>query len=62
MAAKKNWISSAIKSPGALHTQLGMKQGEKIPEDTLEAAASKGGTLGHRARLAQTLKSFHKGK
>jgi len=62
MAAKKNWIAGAIKNPGALHTQLGMKQGEKIPEDTLEAAASKGGKLGKRANLALTLKSFHKGK
>jgi len=55
----KNWIQSAIKHPGALHKQLGVPQGEKIPAGKLKAAASKGGTLGRRARLAETLKSMH---
>lgn len=56
----KKWIQVAIKHPGALHEQLGVPQGEKIPAKKLEAAAQKGGTLGRRARLAQTLKGFHK--
>jgi hypothetical protein len=57
--AKKNWISGAIKKPGALHKQLGVPQGQKIPAKKLAAAASKGGKLGKRARLAQTLKKLH---
>ena len=56
----KNWIAKAIKHPGALHRQLGVPQGEKIPAGKLAAAAEKGGTEGRRARLAQTLKRMHK--
>ena len=52
------WISKAIKHPGALHRQLGVPQGEKIPAGKLAAAAKKGGKLGRRARLAQTLKGM----
>jgi len=58
MAAK--WISKAIKKPGALHRQLGVPQGQKIPAAKISAAASKGGKLGMRARLAQTLSKMHK--
>lgn len=54
----KKWIAGAIKHPGALHAQLGVPQGKKIPAATLNAAAKKGGTLGKRARLAKTLKGF----
>ncbi len=53
-----NWIQGAIKHPGALHRQLGVKQGEKIPSGKLASAAKKGGTLGRRARLAETLKGM----
>lgn len=56
---KKNWIASAIKKPGALHKELGVKAGKKIPAKTLAKAAKKGGKEGKRARLAETLKSFH---
>jgi len=52
------WIQKAIKKPGALHRQLGVPQGQKIPAATLAAAAGKGGKLGRRARLAQTLKKL----
>lgn len=58
MATGKNWISGAIKKPGALHKQLGVPKGKTIPAATLEKAASKSGKLGQRARLAQTLKKF----
>ena len=58
----KNWIAGAIKKPGALHKSLGVPQGEKIPAKKLNAAAEKGGKLGQRARLAQTLKGLRKGK
>jgi hypothetical protein len=53
--AKKNWIAGAIKHPGALHRQLGVPQGKKIPASKLNAAAKAGGKLGQRARLAKTL-------
>lgn len=57
----EKWIQSAIKHPGALHKQLGVPQGHKIPKSKLAKAASKGGTLGRRARLAETLsKMRHK--
>lgn len=58
--AKKNWIEDAIKKPGALRKELHVKKGHEIPEKKLEAAAHKKGKLGQRARLAETLKSFHK--
>lgn len=58
----KNWIKGAIGKPGALHKQMGVPQGKKIPSGKLKAAASKGGTLGKRARLAETLKGFGKGQ
>lgn len=54
----EHWIKGAIKHPGALHRQLGVPQGQKIPKSKLRAAAKKGGTLGRRARLAETLGSL----
>jgi hypothetical protein len=57
---KKKWIQGAIKHPGALHRQLGVPTGEKIPKSKIAAAAKKGGKLGARARLAQTLAKMHK--
>lgn len=56
----KNFIQSAIKKPGALRKQLGVKKGEKIPAKKLDAAAKKGGKLGQRARLAKTLRKLNK--
>lgn len=57
---KKNWIKDAIKKPGALHEELGVPKGKKIPAKKLKAAAKKGGKLGKRARLAETLKKINK--
>ena len=57
---KGGWIAGAIKKPGALHEQLGVPKGEKIPAKKLAAAAKKPGKLGQRARLAQTLKGMKK--
>ena len=59
-ADKKNWIAGAIKKPGALRKSLGVKAGEKIPAKKLEKAAEKGGKMGQRARLAQTLRKISK--
>lgn len=58
--AKKDWIQGAIKHKGALRKELGAKPGKPIPAKKLEAAAKKGGKLGQRARLAETLKGFKK--
>ena len=60
--AKKKWIQGAIKRPGALHRQLGVAEGKNIPESKISAAAGKGGTLGRRARLAQTLAKLRRKK
>lgn len=57
--AKKNWIAGAIKKPGALHKEMGVPMGKKIPAKKLAKAASKGGKMGKRARLAMTLKKMH---
>ena len=58
--AKNKWIQSAIKKPGALRKSLGIKKGKDIPSSKLKAAAKKGGKIGQRARLAETLKGFKK--
>jgi hypothetical protein len=60
--ADKNWIAGAIKKKGALHKEMGIPEGKKIPAKKLASAAKKPGVEGKRARLAETLKSFKKGK
>lgn len=57
---KKRWIPDLEK--GALHKQMGIPAGEKIPAGKLKAAAEKGGKLGKRARLAITLGKIAKKK
>jgi hypothetical protein len=56
----EKWIQKAIKKPGALHKELGVPAGKKIPSGKLAAAAKKPGVEGKRARLAQTLKGLKK--
>jgi len=56
--ATKKWIQDAIKKPGALRAELGVKAGEKIPAKKLASAAKKPGKIGQRARLAKTLKGL----
>ena len=56
----EKWIQKTIKSPGALHKQLGVPKGEKIPAKKLAKAAKAPGKMGQRARLAQTLKGLKK--
>ena len=57
----EKFIAGAIKHPGALHRELGVPQGKKIPEGKIEAAAKKGGKLGQRARFAETLAHLRPG-
>lgn len=56
----KQWIKGAIQHPGALHKEMHVPMGKKIPAKKLAAAAKKGGKIGKRARLAETLKGFKK--
>lgn len=56
----KKWIQEAIKSPGALRREAGVKKGETIPAKKLAAMAKEPGKTGQRARLAQTLKKLGK--
>lgn len=55
-------IKKAIKKPGALRAALGAKKGEPIPAKKLDKAAKAPGKLGQRARFAEMLKGFKKGK
>lgn len=55
------WIQGAIKKPGALHKELGVPEGKKIPQGKLKKAANAGGKEGKRARLAETLEGMNKG-
>lgn len=58
LTTEEKWIQKAIEKPGALHKQMGVPAGEKIPVADLKAAAEKGGKLGKRARLAMTLRKL----
>lgn len=55
-----HWIEKAVAChKGSLHKQLGVAKDARIPAALLAAAAHRKGALGERARLAQTLRSFH---
>jgi len=58
----KKFIKGAVEKPGALHWQLGVSEGQKIPAKELAKAAHAPGKLGERARLAQTLKKLSRKK
>ena len=59
--AKDKWVAGAIKKPGALHKELKVPLGKKIPEKKLEKAEhSKNPLEKKRAVLAETLKGFKK--
>ena len=56
-----NWIAGSVKHKGALHSQLGVPQGTKIPQSKIEAAShSEDPTLKRRAVLAKTLGKMKK--
>ena len=62
MAKKKKWIQKAKIKKGALHKDLGVPMGKKIPKAKLDAAAKKGGKIGRRARLAKTFAKMRRKK
>lgn len=51
----KHFITRAIKKPGALHADLGVPKGQKIPAARIAKAATGSGKTAQRARFAQTL-------
>lgn len=52
----KDFIKGAIRHPGALHEELGVPQGQKIPAKKVAAAASSSNPkLAARARFAEFL-------
>lgn len=54
---KKHWIAAAVKDKGALHRNLGVPEGDKIPENKLDKAAnSKTPKIRKEDNLAKTLK------
>jgi hypothetical protein len=56
----KNWIAGATKNKGALHRNLGVPEGKKIPAGRIAMAAKGTGKIAKEARLAQTLKGLRK--
>jgi len=57
----EKWIQKAISKPGALHKDLGVPQGQKIPLKKIEKAASGSGKTAKRAHLAITLRKIRGG-
>lgn len=56
----QKWIKGAIRKPGALHRELHVPMGKKIPQSKLtKAIHSKIPLERKRANLAKTLESFH---
>jgi hypothetical protein len=54
--AKKQWIQDAIKKPGALHRELHVPKGERIPHEKLVKAEHSSNPLERkRANLAEKL-------
>lgn len=63
MKEKKNWIKGAIKHKGALHRELGVPEGEKIPDKKMaKAAKSKNPKIKKQVALAKTLSKLRKKK
>lgn len=56
----KKFIQAMHMKKGALHKELGVPMGKKIPKKTLKKAAHAKGKLGKRARLAETLGAMKK--
>lgn len=60
--ADKDWIQKAVKRPGQLHKDLGVPEGEKIPEEKLEEAEkSDDPKEKERAQFAENMKGLKKG-
>lgn len=63
MNNKKDFISGAIKNPGALRRALKVKKGKKIPDKKLEKALHSSSPITRkRAGLAKTLRKLNRKK
>lgn len=61
MAKDDHWIEHSGMKKGALHKELGVPSGDKIPAKKLmKAEHSDNPALARRAHLAETLKSLHR--
>jgi hypothetical protein len=59
----EKWIQKAIKRPGALHRELGVPEGEKIPAKKMaKAAKSTNPRIRKQVALAKTLSKMPKKK
>lgn len=58
----ERWIQKMHMKKGALHEELHVPEGKKIPKKKLETAAKKKGVEGKRARLAETLEKLPRRK
>ena len=59
----EKWIQKAISHPGALHRELGVPEGTKIPAKKLaRARKSSNPLLRKRANLARTLSKMRGGR
>lgn len=62
-ATKGHWIAGAVKRPGQLHRDLGVPQGQPIPQQKVEVAAhSRNPALRARAQFALNVRGLGKGK
>lgn len=62
MKSGGKWIAGAVKKPGALHRELGVPEGKKIPMAKIDKAAnSSNPTLAKRANFAKTVAKFAQG-
>lgn len=60
---KGNWIAGATqKKKGALHRNLGIPQGQKIPTQDLEADPHDSTTVKREKALARTLGKMRRGR
>lgn len=61
MTMVEKWIQGAIKHPGALHRELHVPEGQRIPASKMEKAEhSKDPHIRKQVALAETLERFHR--
>lgn len=54
-----NWIAGAVKHPGALHEQLDVPAGKKIPASKLAAKPGDSTRTKRRKAFARTMNKLH---
>jgi len=58
--AAQKWIAGATQNKGALHRNLGVPEGQKIPAKKLAPKPGDSPTVQEEKSLAKTLKGFKK--